>query len=59
MDPVQAHVDAYDARNIERFVAAYAPDVVITGATRRAIMSGQETTDLATYGLISRALMLA
>jgi hypothetical protein len=42
-DPVQAQVDAYNARDIEAFTAAYDPNVVITDATGRAIMSGQET----------------
>jgi hypothetical protein len=42
-DPVQAQVDAYNARDIDAFVAAYDADVVITDATGRAIMSGQET----------------
>ena len=42
-DPVQAQVDAYNARDIEAFTAAYHADVVITDASGRAIMSGQET----------------
>jgi hypothetical protein len=29
VDPVQAQLDAYNARNIERFLACYAPDVVV------------------------------
>jgi hypothetical protein len=41
-DPVQAQVDAYNARDIDAFVAAYDADVVITDATGRAIMSGGE-----------------
>ena len=42
-DPVQAQVDAYNARDIDAFVAAYDADVVITDANGRAIMSGEET----------------
>jgi hypothetical protein len=42
-DPVQAQVDAYNARDIDAFVAAYAPEVVITDSTGRAIMAGQES----------------
>ena len=42
-DPVQAQVDAYNARDIDAFTAAYHADVVITDASGRAIMSGQET----------------
>jgi hypothetical protein len=41
-DPVQAQVDAYNARDIDAFAAAYDADVVITDATGRAIMSGQD-----------------
>ena len=43
MDPVQAQVDAYNARDIDAFVAPYAEDVVITDAGGRPIMSGVET----------------
>ena len=43
MDPVQAQVDAYNARDIDAFVAAYAEDVVIVDASGRMIMSGQDT----------------
>jgi hypothetical protein len=42
VDPVQAQVDAYNAHDIDAFVAAYAEDVVITDATGRAIMQGTE-----------------
>src|ERR1043165_3288910 len=42
-DPVQAQVDAYNARDIDAFVASYAADVTITDATGRAIMSGTDT----------------
>ena len=43
MDPVQAQVDAYNARDIEAFAAAYSPDVVITDAAGRAIMQGGDS----------------
>jgi hypothetical protein len=43
MDPVQAQVDAYNARDIDAFVAAYAEDVVIVDSSGRMIMSGQDT----------------
>ncbi|MEO6510787.1 MAG: nuclear transport factor 2 family protein [Nocardioides sp.] len=39
-NPVQAQVDAYNAHDIDAFVAAYADDVVITDAAGRAIMQG-------------------
>ncbi len=43
MDPVQAQVDAYNARDIDAFVAAYDSDVVITDSNGRAIMSGHDS----------------
>jgi hypothetical protein len=42
-DPVQTQVDAYNARDIDAFAAAYHADVVITDASGRAIMSGQDS----------------
>lgn len=42
-DPVQAQLDAYNAGDIDAFVAAYSPDVAITDSTGRAIMSGLDT----------------
>ena len=42
-DPVQAQVDAYNARDIDAFVAPYADDVVITDAGGRPIMAGVAT----------------
>ena len=36
MDPVQAQLDAYNARDLERFLACYAPEIVIEdGAGQR------------------------
>ena len=43
LDPVQAQVDAYNARDIDAFVAVYSPNVVITDATGRAIMQGGDS----------------
>jgi hypothetical protein len=43
IDPVQAQVDAYNARDIDAFVASYSPEVVITDASGRAIMQGSES----------------
>ena len=42
MDPVQAQVDAYNARDIDAFVAAYAPDVVITDPSGTPMLGGHE-----------------
>jgi hypothetical protein len=42
-DPVQAQLDAYNARDIEAFVSAYADGVVITDAGGRPIMAGVDT----------------
>src|SRR3954468_21028853 len=54
--PVRAQVDAYNARDIEAFVAAYADDVVITdpGDQTREVLVADQVTD----GLISRVIML-
>ena len=43
LDPVQAQVDAYNARDIDAFVARYADDIVITDAGGRPIMAGVGT----------------
>lgn len=40
MDPVQEQLDAYNARDLERFLACYADDVVVTSADGTAMMSG-------------------
>lgn len=39
-DVVDAQVDAYNARDLERFVACYAPDVVVTNAAGEVIAEG-------------------
>jgi hypothetical protein len=40
MDPVEEQLDAYNARDVERFLACYADDVVVEGATGEVVMSG-------------------
>lgn len=42
-DPVQAQLDAYNSRDIDAFVAAYAEDVVIADPSGQVIMAGHET----------------
>src|SRR5215212_2211488 len=42
MDPVQAQVDAYNARDIDAFIAAYASDVVITDPSGTPMLGGHE-----------------
>jgi hypothetical protein len=42
VDPVQAQVDAYNARDIDAFVAAYTPDVVITDPSGAPMLGGHE-----------------
>jgi hypothetical protein len=44
-DPVQAQVDAYNARDIDAFVAAYDAQVVITDAGGRPMMAGHEAME--------------
>lgn len=39
---VDAQVDAYFARDLERFVACYSPEVVITNAAGEVLASGHE-----------------
>ena len=51
MDPVQAQVDAYNARDIDSFVAAYAEDVVITDAGGTPMLGGHEAI-LEQYGAL-------
>src|SRR6476620_2829570 len=42
MDPVQAQLDAYNARDIDAFVEAYAEAVVISDASGQILMAGHE-----------------
>ena len=41
-DPVDAHVEAYNARDVERFLACYAPDCVIEDARGNVLMHGHD-----------------
>lgn len=42
MDPVQAQLDAYNARDLEAFVACYAPDVVMEDGQGQVMLRGHE-----------------
>ena len=42
MDPMQAQLDAFNNRDLEAFLACYAPDVVIEGPDGSAMMRGHE-----------------
>ena len=42
MDPVQQQLDAYNARDLERFLGCYAPDVVIESAAGQRMMEGRD-----------------
>lgn len=42
-DMVQGQLDAYNARDIDRFMACYTDDVVIEDADGNVTMQGQET----------------
>src|ERR1700733_2778568 len=48
-DVIDAQVDAYFARDLERFVACYAPDVVITNAAGEVLAEGHDAVRQ-TYG---------
>ena len=41
-DPVDEHVDAYNTRDLERFLACYAPDCVIEDGRGNVLMRGRE-----------------
>lgn len=43
MDPVQEQVDAFNARDLERFLSHYAPETVIEDGTGNVVMQGLET----------------
>jgi hypothetical protein len=51
MDPVQEQLDAYNARDLERFLACYDPGVVIEDAAGRRLMEGREAMRAA-YGAL-------
>ncbi|HWI53986.1 MAG TPA: nuclear transport factor 2 family protein [Symbiobacteriaceae bacterium] len=42
MDPVQEQLEAYNARDLERFLACYAQDVVIEDGAGNLLMKGHE-----------------
>lgn len=42
MDPVQEQLAAFNERDLERFVAAYAPDVVIEDGTGQPMAQGRD-----------------
>ncbi|GAB1597189.1 nuclear transport factor 2 family protein [Lysobacter claricitrinus] len=42
MNVVQEQLDAYNARDLERFLACYAENVVVAGADGAAMMTGLE-----------------
>jgi hypothetical protein len=41
MDPVEAQLSAYNARDLERFLAVYSPDVVIEDGEDHLVLQGQ------------------
>lgn len=51
MDPVQEQLDAYNARDVERFVACYAADAVVEDAAGQRLMEGRGALR-ATYGAL-------
>jgi len=42
MDTMQAQLDAFNTRDLEAFIACYAPDVIIEGADGAVMMRGHE-----------------
>lgn len=42
MDPVQEQLEAYNARDLERFIACYTPDVVIEDGAGNLLMRGHD-----------------
>lgn len=41
MDPVSTQIDAYNARNLDAFLACYAQDVVVEDATDHKLIDGK------------------
>jgi uncharacterized protein (TIGR02246 family) len=41
-DPVDAHVAAYNARDVERFLGCYAPDCVVEDARGNVLLRGRD-----------------
>jgi len=42
MDPVEEQLDAYNTRDLERFIAAYSPAVVIEDGADNLLMKGHD-----------------
>jgi uncharacterized protein (TIGR02246 family) len=58
-DAVDAQLDAYFARDLERFVACYAPDVVITNASGQVLAEGHDAVREMYGGLFENSPNLA
>ncbi|MGO8875478.1 MAG: SgcJ/EcaC family oxidoreductase [Acidimicrobiales bacterium] len=54
-DVVDAQLDAYFARDLERFVACYTPDVVITNAAGQVLAEGHDATRQMYGGLVENS----
>ncbi len=54
MDPVEEQLAAYNARDVERFIAAYSPDVVIQDGENNVLMQGHDQMR-ARYGALFAA----
>jgi uncharacterized protein (TIGR02246 family) len=50
-DPVQEQLDAYNAHDVERFLACYAEDVVMENATGDLLLAGRDAMR-ATYAAL-------
>lgn len=53
-DPVERQVEAYNRRDIDAFLACYAPDTVVEDATGTVVMRGHDAMR-ATYSELFRA----
>ena len=58
-DVVDAQVDAYFARDLERFVACYSPDVLITNAAGEVLAEGHDGLREMYGGLFENSPQLA
>ena len=56
---IDAQLDAYFARDLERFVACYAPDVVITNAAGEVLAEGHDAVRQMYGGLFENSPQLA
>ena len=43
MDPVEEQVEAYNAHDLERFIACYSPDVVIEDGVGNRLLQGRDS----------------